>query len=76
MRMLLSSIHSPDTTVIPAEQVEVDKIFVMKLHKYAPTTNDREPPYTCAVIVNRTHKAEAKLHCSYKRSAGADSLYN
>jgi hypothetical protein len=70
MRMLLSSINSPDTTVTPTEHVEADKRFGLELHKYAPTTNDREPPYTCAAKVNRTRKSEAALHCSYKRSSG------
>jgi hypothetical protein len=42
MRMLLSSVNSPDTTVTPAEQSE--KACSLWLHKYAPMTNDREPP--------------------------------
>ena len=48
MRMWLSSINSPDTTVAPAEQLE--KYCGLLLNKYAPMTNDREPPYILPVV--------------------------
>jgi hypothetical protein len=47
MRMWLSSINSPDTTVAPAEHLE--KYCALLLNKYAPMTNDREPPYELPV---------------------------
>ena len=42
MRLLSNTIESPDTTVSPAEQEAAFSRLL--LYKYAPTTNDMEPP--------------------------------
>jgi hypothetical protein len=50
MRLLLNTIESPDTTVSPALQKEILSPGAEpcdrkpRFHKYAPMTNDMEPP--------------------------------